>query len=379
MGFRITTNMMLSSYRYNLMSANNKLSDSRDKVLTQRKFSSFSEDPAAATQSFRLRRALYQNNSHTASNQAVVQKFNSAWGALGAVVTDLSDKTARAAAVMGNNGTAGESRTALGKVLEETARSVVQTMNVAYGDHFIFAGNDGLNVPFSWEGGKLLYRGVDVNAGGVEMPTSAQPSWYPAGPIPDSADPAYDADWANYKVDQDNLKKLEAMAAEELNVDLGMGMEEDGSGKLINGSAFDSALSGIKILGYGVDADGDPKNLACIMQRLGEIFSRCDNESGAFTPPEDEEVANRLMGKLKDAQGNATSEYVEMDAKSTFLTTNASRLSEVKDAITEQILDLEQVELADAITSFSWDLYCYNAALKIGNQLLSQSLIDYMN
>ena len=43
-----------------------------------------------------------------------------------------------------------------------------------------------------------------------------------------------------------------------------------------------------------------------------------------------------------------------------------------------QILDVMQVDLAEAITNFSWQQYCYNAALKIGNQLLSQSLIDYM-
>ena len=36
------------------------------------------------------------------------------------------------------------------------------------------------------------------------------------------------------------------------------------------------------------------------------------------------------------------------------------------------------IYLAEAISGFSWDMYCYNAALKIGNQLLSQSLIDYM-
>lgn len=343
MGFRITTNMSMNSYRYNLASVNSKLSASRDKVLTQRNFNSYAEDPAAATQAFRLRRSLYQNGSHISSSQAVIQKFKSAWGAVGAVVTDLSDRTARAAAVLGNNGTAGESRTALGSVLTETARSVIQTMNVQYGDQFIFSGNDGLNVPFSWDGDKLLYRGVDVNT-----------------------------------TDPDELAKLDAMAAEELHIDLGMGLNEDANGKIINGSAFDSALSGIKMLGYGVDADGDPKNLASIMQRLGDIFKKCDNESGAFNPPEDEAVAQRLMTKLKEAQGKVTSEYVEMDTKSTYLTTNDSRLKDMKDTITEQILDIEQVDLADAITSFSWDQYCYNAALKIGNQLLSESLIDYM-
>lgn len=369
MGFRITTNMMMSTYRYNLMSVNNKMNESQNKVLTQRTFTSFAEDPAAATQSFRLRRSFYENSSHASSNEAVIQKFNSAWGAMGSIVTDLSDKTARAAAILGTNGTAGESRTALGQVLKETARSVAQTMNVSYGDHFMFAGNDGLNVPFSWDGDKLLYRGVDVNSGGVAQPTN---------PL-DPGNAASVAEWDAYNVDQANLTKLNAMAAEELNIDLGMGLEEDGSGKLINGSAFNSALSGIKLLGYGVDEDGDPKNLACIMQRLGEIFSRCDNESGEFASSEEKEAANRLMGKLKTAQGNTTSEYVELDAKSKFLTTNASRLAEVKGAITEQLLSLEQVNLADALSNFSWDQYCYSAALKIGNQLLSQSLIDYMN
>ena len=42
------------------------------------------------------------------------------------------------------------------------------------------------------------------------------------------------------------------------------------------------------------------------------------------------------------------------------------------------ILDVEQIDLADAITAFSWDQFCYNSALKVGNQLLSQSLLDYM-
>lgn len=56
MGFRITTNMMMSTYRYNLMNNTNRVSDSRDKVLTQRNFNSYAEDPAAATQAFRLRR-----------------------------------------------------------------------------------------------------------------------------------------------------------------------------------------------------------------------------------------------------------------------------------------------------------------------------------
>ena len=61
MGFRITTNMMMSTYRYNLMQNTGQLDSSRNKVLTQRKFSSYAEDPAAATNAWRLRRSLTQN------------------------------------------------------------------------------------------------------------------------------------------------------------------------------------------------------------------------------------------------------------------------------------------------------------------------------
>lgn len=44
----------------------------------------------------------------------------------------------------------------------------------------------------------------------------------------------------------------------------------------------------------------------------------------------------------------------------------------------EQYSDIEDVDMADAITSFVWAQYCYNAALKVGNSILSESLMDYL-
>ena len=44
-----------------------------------------------------------------------------------------------------------------------------------------------------------------------------------------------------------------------------------------------------------------------------------------------------------------------------------------------QIVDMEDVDQADAITAYSWAQYCYNTALKVGNSVLSQSLMDYLN
>ena len=47
--------------------------------------------------------------------------------------------------------------------------------------------------------------------------------------------------------------------------------------------------------------------------------------------------------------------------------------------LNEDLTSLEDIEPAEAISNFMYDYYCYNAALKVGTQLLSQSLIDYMN
>lgn len=420
MGFRITTNMMMNTYRYNLMNSTNTLSDSIDKVQTKRNFNSYAEDPAAASQAFRLRRQWCQTSSQLDNTDATYSKFHTAWTNLAGIITDLSDANGRVSAIRGNSDTSGESRSALAQVLRETADSVVESMNQKVGEQFIFAGNDGLNVPFTWneDHTKLYYRGVNVNAGGVQKPTTTAPAWasnalesgtyLPQGMPSSSADPD-EQEWIDYYRDQADVKKLEIMNKEELPLDMGMGLKEI-NGVLVNGSAFDSALRGISFLNYGVDEKtGDPNSLPLVMRELADVFETWGENGQRYLPeayrdksykeiqailedkdsPEAKEIieyhdamqakAYRLMDKLNAAQEHTTEKYVELDAKSSFLQSNSSRLSTEVTNLNEQVLNVEQINLADAITQLSWDHMCYNAALKIGTQLLSQSLIDYMN
>lgn len=499
MGFRITTNMMMSSYRYNLMNATNKVSDARDKVLTHRNFNSYAEDPAAATQAFRLRRDYYQTSNQITNTKDVYSKFNTAWQNIQGMLKDLVNPMDKVSAIRGNNGTAGESRTALAQVLRESADSMIQGFNQKLGDHFIFAGNDALRVPFEWKGDKLYYRGIDVTSGGVKKPAAAEPSWLSdakaavdagaaagTGPawsaddqawadyyshatsekptsakpqwaqdidakandpaatdevkgwvsyynhytdeIPTADEPAWgdkdkygipenmpltstdkiESGWIAYYNDQANLARLQEMSDEEMYIDLGMGAEENGPNNPVRGSYFNSALTGLDFTGFGVDKDGDPQNFAILLKELADVFDGWRESGQKYLPEkyremsadelsalmeadpaaaeeintyhaENEAKAMRLMDKLKAAQDNLTAMNVELDTRSAFLQTNQSRLETQATDINIEILDVEQVDLADAITAFSWDQYCYNAALKIGNQLLSQSLIDYMN
>ena len=459
MGMRITTSMMMNTYRYNLQGSTKNLSDARDSVLTQRKFTSYMEDPSSATQAWRIRRAMSSNFDYQANNDDTYSRFSVAWTSMGMITHDLADLDGRFSSIRGDNGAFGAGRQPLGQVLDETAKSIIQTMNSAkYGDHFVFSGDDEMNPPFSWDGDTLLYRGVNVGAGGEKaptevpewakdlamnekglpegMPTSGKTEWEQAwvnyytdqaevdaatGKLPDGSDPAPDPStftnnpyanlpkedfdqfgipktinedlksddpetrlWAVYYKDQGDLKKLEYLAKEEQNVDLGMGLKEDADGNLINGTAFDRSLPGVNMLGgYGVDEDGDPKNIVLILKRIGEIFSNSDPDSGVWDSNPDkarelEAEAYRLLDKLNAAHDSTVESYTEIETRAHFLTQNQTRLETQGDDLQVERLNLEQVDLADAITEFSWDYYCYSAALKIGTELLGQSLIDYM-
>ena len=70
--------------------------------------------------------------------------------------------------------------------------------------------------------------------------------------------------------------------------------------------------------------------------------------------------------------------HVEMSTKANYLHNNQQILESTAYTLNEQIVAIEECDLADAITSFSWAQYCYNAALKMGNSMLSESLMDFL-
>jgi flagellar hook-associated protein 3 FlgL len=346
---RITTNGVLNGYRNNLTTSSSSLNDARNTVLSQRNFNTYAEDPAAASQAFKLRNAWHRTDAQYTVNNSTIRKFNVAWSTLDSVEEMVDTKAANSslsAVLDGGNDPTGSGRNALGSQLSQLADSIVQVMNNQYGDDFVFSGADGDTVPFTWgDDGTLLYRGIDVSA---------------------------EDGTANYEA-------LEALSDEKNFVDIGLGLSEDENGKLIESSAFNDALQGINYLGYGQDEDGDSKNIACIIKRMGEILSACDSNSGKWASEEDSEEYYRLINKLNDASDNLKSAYVQLDTKASFLETNSEQLEKNADTLNEQFLEIEQCDLADAITSFSWAQYCYNAALRVGNSILSQSLMDYLD
>ena len=395
MGMRITTNMTMSTYRYNLMQSTNRWANAQNKVLTHRNFNSYAEDPAAATHVWRIRRSITETGTHYDNNNDTLARFRIAYSAMEGIKTGIADKIAKASSITGNSDTTASARQELAGVIRNAADSVIQSINGAkLGDHFVFAGKDALNVPFSWseDGKTLYYRGVNVAAGSVEQPAGTAPTWGAVDVdeygVPAAAkDPAQLANmtanekaWAAYYKDQGDVARLKAMSEEETNSDIGLGLQEADDGSIINGSTFNMALPGINMLGgYGLDADGDPKNLALLMKKYADVLERSNPETGQWNK-EDKAEANRLLNKITKNNDEIISAFAsDISGEVEFLETNKDRLKDQHDALNVELANLEDVDPADAITEFLYNYTCYNAALKVGTQLLSQSLIDYMN
>ena len=439
--FRITTNGLFRTYRTNLNKNNQKLNHAMIGVETQRKFNTYAEDPAAASKAWRLRRSYWRTGDQIDNNNYAISKYESAYTAMAAIVDgDVGNSEyglglgSILASVEGVSDTSGSARTALGKELLQAADNIVSMMNTKYGDEFVFAGADGQNIPFQWseDGSKLLYRGVDVN---TEKPATLESfgltaedmegittsDLYMEEPIssdtaamekyqkvkalvkePDVAeydgedDPDYQTalskyqrgmalktyaegyqqrNGVTYEQGAENYAKLQAMDNETTYVDIGIGMVENGRGELVDGSAFNTAVSGLKFLGFGRD-----KNVVMVIKELGEIFKNSDPETGDYANgDEDRARADELLNLLHDTVRASQDQHTQFSADAKYLQTNLQQLETNKSELDKQIVDVEDYDMAEAITSMSWAQYCYNAALRIGTNILSQSLIDYMS
>lgn len=417
--YRITTGGLMYSYKAQLQGSYKNLADAMEKVETHRQFNSYAEDPAAAAKAFQTRRSQWRTDDQLRNNESVLAGVEQAMSCLDKVKNDLAEILGEDGTLRGLNSPTGAGRQALGQTILTAAEAAVQNMNTRYGDTFIFAGADGLNVPLTWgDNGELLYRGVPVDgicpasidnadvAAKVDTTAVADS----AKTVADALNPADYADTAAYdaaykeaydaaykeaydkayeeayagiykEAQEQNMGYLEDMVNEKTYVDLGLGMKEDTEGNAIGASMYNSALNALNFLDYGVDADGDPKNIVSLMKEIGELLKATDPDTGDYSNEAGKTEAdlNRLCGKLRDSIDRMNIEYVELDTQGTFLNTNDKRLTDLADELEAQRSSLEDIDPVEAITCMMYAQYCYNAALQIGNSVLNKTLIDYMN
>ena len=368
---RVTTNGTLFNYRYNLYKNTNSLNDAMMKVMTGRNFNTYAADPAAATRAFKVHSSLNAVNAQYANNQTVLSKFETAWSNIDGIMNDLSNKLGEVPALEGLNGTNLTNLDSQAQILRAGAEAIIQSLNGRYDESFIFAGSDNQEAPFAInDAGFITYRGVEI-----DNPATLNETYLTDPNDPDSKVANPDRPGEFYT----NGEMLQKWAEDDhLYVDIGLGFELDDTGAVISSTAFDAAISGIDIMGYGLDDDGDPKNLASLMLRLADVFDGYDPETKSWNNGSEAE-ASRLVNKFLEAQKTTVDKYAELDSEAKFLNTNGTQLESNFDALNVELNSIEQVDRVDAITELVWAQTCYSAALQVGVNVIPQSLMDYLS
>lgn len=370
---RMTTVGTLKNYRYSLNGSNNTMTKAMNTVLTRRLFNSYAEDPALATRCFQIRNSYWKAQSQLNVNESLRHKYDVAWESLNNMSTDLyalAEDTSLTSVIRSVSDPTGPGRVALGQSLEAKAKDLAQMMNGRYGENYVFSGADTLNAPFTWEASPenenvkvLYYRGVRV----------------------DSNEPA-------------DVEKMEYfLNGEAKYIDVGLGHKET-DGEVVSSTVFDSSLQGLYFTGgYGttdsveveienpdgskktMTVGGIPKNVISVVSEMGQILQRCGKDDGAWASEEDQFRFKALVDQFEKGCGSFRERWTEMDTQSGFLRDNSELLTDTKDSLQQQYMELEDADPAAAISDFMFARYCYDAALKVGNSVLSQSLMDYMN
>ncbi len=337
---RITTQMMMSRYRSDVSDAFASMNIAMRRAYDYRAFEKPSDSPLAAAQTFQVHwearlNADYRNNisnlegaNTTADHvlQQIATQIDTAKEKINSVVTDTANA---------------QNREDIANELASIRQSMLSELNSKYADSYLFGGSNAGTAPFTLDAdGNLLYRGLNVDTGldkDGKVPTAAS---------------------------------LEDLAKDHVYVDIGLGIE---SGAATGQSAFDSAMPGIRYVGYGTDENGVPKNVFSLLKDI-EGYLKDDSASVS----ELVEKLNPYRDALQSAEDTFISSKTDIGARGNFLEETDSYLEAIGENLSEKDNQVEYVDFEDAITSFSMQQYCYLASLQVGSKVLQTSLMDYL-
>lgn len=364
---RITTNAILRDYKSNLGKSLSNLDIARTRVMTGRKFNSTAEDPSNALRAAVLERKYVKNQDYL-NLVGDIQSLQDSQEDAAMQINNIAQHLSKQYGLEALNGTNGSlaTRETYANAWRDSRENIILSLNASYEGKYVFAGSDGQNAPFSLKevpdknGAKkevLLYRNVDVTTG--ELYTFKSDGAFESV----SPDP-------NAGTDDSRLNRL---SKDSLFVDLGFGLNIDNTFENSNGyqtkidasSAFNTSLPGINMVGFG-----EKDNMILLM---GQIADELDK------PEFDYNKYQQLLEKFDSRRDDVLEAITTLGTKTEFLTTTKDRLETNDISLSEQIDNVVNIDMAEAIMNFSWAQYAYNASLKVGNNILTPSFIDFMS
>lgn len=173
--------------------------------------------------------------------------------------------------------------------------------------------------------------------------------------------------------DQVDQKGLEALSKEAFYVDLGLGLTFDESSAINTQSVFNASQAGIDYIGFGTDAEGLPNNAYTLISQMADIL-----EDDSLTQEEMFEKLDPLSDKLKDVTDKVLTKVTDFGSKEQLVEYLEGRVEDTDIDLKSLTQNVQNVDIADAAIDSTMATYLYNAALRIGTNILQPSILDFM-
>lgn len=173
-----------------------------------------------------------------------------------------------------------------------------------------------------------------------------------------------------------NIVSLDDLASEASYVDIGLGMKTDADGNVVDQSAYNAAMPGINALGYGTtteDSTTVPKNVYSLLGKMADLLQDSSLSSADLS-----DALEPYTDAFNDAMDDFSAQQTKLGMDVSFLESTDTHITNVNTSLTEKDEDVEYVDTTDAITNYSMQMFCYQAALQVGSNILQPTLLDFM-
>lgn len=340
---RVADKTTQRNYLKYLNNARTDYAETNMKIASGNRFTKLSDDVSAGTRMLNSRIELFKSEKQLSNVQAINNELKAVEDSMMSMNDVLNEiiGTKLTKAVTETTGEAG--RVTIASEIKSMKEELIQFANMKFATKYPFGGSTAKVAPFSFsDDGKLLYNGIDVN--------SVQER----------------ADGSRYYVDENGVEQ-DIAKDNPLFIDIGLGVRVDGT-SFNSVSGFEASFSGIQVLGFGTTEDGMPNNIINI---LTEIEDKLVN----YNPEE----LKKLQGHLTDRVDVFRTNVTDIGAKTNFLDTMETRLTNQVDNYKFRIDELVGINDAEEATNQSMNDYILKAVIQMGSKILPVSLWDYLS
>ena len=311
------------------------------------RFTQLSDDVSAGTRVLRTRMSMRKAEKQYDNVKAIGEQLNVQESAITSI-NDLLGTIHGTKVVKAEQESTGDTgRAAIAAELDGMLESIVQYANTKYDQTYVFGGTNATTPPFAVNSdGRLTYNGVNVD------------------------DIKQDADTGKYFYytdPNDTTTKTEIPMNDDSYMDIGLGIRMNGT-TVENGTGFKISFSGMELLGFGTDTDGNSNNLYNLIADIRDNIKDYDKTKL-------DELDTKLVKRTDEFRTNLTS----IGTKTSFLDTMETKLQSDVNSYKTRISDLMGVNDAEEATNLTSNQYVLKAIIQMGAQLLPVSLMDYLS